>query len=65
MTSGQHSLLRLADHDLERLHVRLAQRHGSKVDPMRVRLPESRTLEDEALAAFEQERRRISFTDAR
>lgn len=33
--------------------------NGSKVDPMRVRLPESRTLENEALAAFEQERRRI------
>lgn len=30
-----------------------------KVDPMRVRLPESRALEGEALAAFERERKRI------
>lgn len=33
--------------------------NGSKVDPMRVRFPESRSLEGEALAAFQQERRRI------
>lgn len=33
--------------------------NGSKVDPMRVRLPDAKSLEGEALAEFQQERRRI------
>jgi len=33
--------------------------NGSRVDPMRVRLPDSRSLEGEALAAFKEERDRI------
>ncbi|MBP0437940.1 M23 family metallopeptidase [Tianweitania sediminis] len=33
--------------------------NGTKVDPMRVRLPEGRALKDEELAAFEKERERI------
>jgi murein DD-endopeptidase MepM/ murein hydrolase activator NlpD len=40
------------------LHYELSV-NGSKVDPMRVRLPDSRTLEDEELVAFQSERERI------
>jgi murein DD-endopeptidase MepM/ murein hydrolase activator NlpD len=40
------------------LHYELSV-NGSKVDPMRVRLPDARSLEGEALAAFQKERHRI------
>lgn len=40
------------------LHYELSV-NGSKVDPMRVRLPDAKALEGEALAAFQSERRRI------
>jgi len=33
--------------------------NGSRVDPMRVRLPEGRSLEGESLVAFKEERKRI------
>ncbi|WP_404862924.1 M23 family metallopeptidase [Georhizobium sp. MAB10] len=40
------------------LHYELSV-NGSKVDPMRVRLPDAKSLEGESLAAFNQERERI------